>query len=96
MSEATGRVEGAKNEHPCRFYGLSTCVWCRKTRQFLEDNDVAFDYTYVDLLEGDERAKAIEEVKKWSPSMNFPTVVVDDQECIVGFEPEKIKEKLEL
>jgi glutaredoxin len=96
MSEATGRVEGAKNEHKCTFYGLSTCIWCKKTRQLLEENDVAFDYTYLDLLEGEERRKAIEEVRKWNPSVNFPTVVIDDDECIVGFEPEKIKEKLGL
>ncbi|MBD3367207.1 MAG: glutaredoxin family protein [Candidatus Eisenbacteria bacterium] len=95
MSEATGRVEGSNSEHTCRFFGLSTCIWCKKTRQFLEDNDVAFDFTYVDLLQGEERARAIEEVKKWNPGVNFPTVVIDD-EPVVGFEPDTIKEKLGL
>jgi len=96
MSEATGRVEGPRDEHPCRFYGLSTCIWCKKTRQFLEESGIAFDYTYLDLLEGDERKAAIEEVRKWNPSVNFPTLVIDDAECIVGYEPDAIKEKLGL
>ena len=94
MSEATGRVEGSKNEHPCRFYGLSTCIWCKKTREFLEENDVAFDFMYVDLLEGEERQKAIEDVRKWNPDVNFPTIVIDDEESVVGFDPDKLKEKL--
>ena len=96
MSDATGRVEGSNNDHECRFYGLSTCIWCKKTREFLEENDVAFEFTYVDLLEGGERTRAIEEVKKWNPGVNFPTVVIDDDEVVVGFEPDRIKEKLEL
>jgi len=37
MTEAKGSVTGAHQEHQVKFYGLSTCIWCRKTREFLEE-----------------------------------------------------------
>ena len=30
-------------------YALSTCIWCKKTRELLQSSGVAFDYIYVDL-----------------------------------------------
>ncbi len=77
-------------------YALSTCIWCRKTRQFLEDSDVAFRYTYVDLLDGDERTQAINEVRGFNPAGSFPTLVIDEDDAIVGFKADAIREMLGL
>ena len=41
-------VEG-ENKGKILLYALSTCGWCRKTRQLLDDLGVAYDYIYVDL-----------------------------------------------
>ena len=42
-------------------YALSTCVWCRKTKQLLDQLGVEYNCVEVDLLEGEEKAKATEE-----------------------------------
>ena len=55
-----------------------------------------FDYVYVDLLQGQEREEAITQVRKWNSSVSFPTVVIDDSQCLVGYKPDKLKEVLEL
>ncbi len=96
MAKARGNVPGSRNEKQVEFYGLSTCVWCKRTRQLLEDNDVAFDFVYVDLLGGDERRQAIERVRELNRAGSFPTVVVDGEKCVVGYKPEQIKEALGL
>jgi glutaredoxin len=96
MPEAKGSIPGPHNEHYAIFYGLSTCVWCRRTRQFLEDQGVKFDYVYVDLLKGQERKEAMEQVRRWNSAVSFPTIVVDDGQCVIGYKPEKLKEALEL
>jgi len=75
-------------------YALSTCGWCKKTRMLLEDLGVEYSYIYVDLLEGEERKEIIEQVKKWNPQLSFPTLVVNDEKCIVGFNEDKVKESL--
>ena len=54
---------------------------------------VAFDYIYVDLLKGEERAEAVTEVKKYNPSTSFPTLVIGEK-CIVGLREKEIKEAL--
>ena len=45
MAETKGSVAGTHQEHQVKFYGLSTCIWCRKTRQFLDWNMV-FGFQY--------------------------------------------------
>lgn len=96
MSEARGLVPGTKNEHPVMFYGLSTCVWCKRTRQFLEDQAIQFQYIYIDKLKGQEREEAIEQVRRWNPAVSFPTVVIGNEQCVIGYKPDRIKEALDL
>ena len=96
MPEARGSIPGTHDKHRTVFYGLSTCIWCRRTRQFLEDQGVEFDFTYVDLLKGQEREEAVEQVRRWNSAVSFPTVVVDDSRCVVGYKPENLKEALGL
>jgi glutaredoxin-like protein NrdH len=79
-----------------KLYALSTCAWCRKTKRFLDDNNVDYEYEYVDLLSGDKRARFLEEMGRWNPRRTFPTIVVDDQEVIVGFKEERLREVLRL
>jgi glutaredoxin-like protein NrdH len=96
MAKARGSIAGSRNEKQVMFYGLSTCVWCKRTRQLLENNDVAFDFVYVDLLRGKEQREAIERVREWNRAGSFPTLVVDGKESVVGYKPDQIKEALGL
>lgn len=73
-------------------YALSTCGWCKKTRMLLEELGVEYSYIYVDLLEGDERSETVEQLKKWNPQLSFPTLVVNDDYCVVGFDEDRVKE----
>jgi glutaredoxin len=75
-------------------YGLSTCVWCKKTKKLLTDLGVDFEYVYVDRLEGDEEDDAVEEVRRFNPSVSFPTTIINDEKAIVGFKEKEIRESL--
>ncbi len=76
------------------FYGLSTCAWCRRTRQLLDKLGVAYDYVYVDLLEGGSQEQAMEQVRRWNPNESFPTLVFNDSACVLGFDEAKIRQAL--
>ncbi|MGQ9696190.1 MAG: glutaredoxin family protein [Thermodesulfobacteriota bacterium] len=82
-------VEGKKMGR-ILLYALSTCVWCRKTKQLLDQLGVDYNFVDVDLLSGAERAQVMEEIKKLNPRCSFPTLTIDDQ-CIIGFDEQKIK-----
>lgn len=82
-----------QNKGPIILYALSTCIWCRKTKQLLDQLGVEYNYLEVDLLQGEDRTQATEEVKKLNPRCSFPTLAIKDQ-CIVGFDEQKIAEAL--
>ncbi len=74
-------------------YALSTCIWCKKTKRLLDELGIAYDYEYVDFLQGDEKTEAMNTVRRWNPSCSFPTLVINDK-CIVGFREDEIREAL--
>jgi glutaredoxin-like protein NrdH len=71
-------------------YALSTCIWCRKTKKLLDKLQIAYDYVDVDQLNEEESSQAEKDIEKWNPKINFPTLVVDDARCIVGFNENEI------
>jgi glutaredoxin-like protein NrdH len=83
-----------KNAGNVMIYALSTCGWCRKTKGLLNDLGIEYSYTDVDQLQGDERDKVMETIRKWNPSCSFPTVVINDSKCIVGFKEDEIRNSL--
>ncbi len=72
-------------------YALSTCVWCNKTKILLNDLGAEYDYTDVDLLTKSEKEAAINTIKKCNPDCSFPTLVINDQKCIVGYKEADIR-----
>ncbi len=86
-------VEG-KDKGKVVLYALSTCGWCKKTKELLKELEVEFSYIYVDLLKGEERSNIIEQVKNYNKQLSFPTLVIDDKKTIVGFNEDGIKEAL--
>lgn len=74
-------------------YALSTCGWCKKTRQILDEMEMAYRYEYVDLLEGEEREEAIRIVSLWNPENSFPTLIVGE-EAVAGYKEDKIRKLL--
>ena len=87
-------VEG-KDHGPVLLYALSTCGWCRKTKELLQVLGVAFDYIYVDLLPPTEQENALKEVEVFNPRCSFPTLVIGGERSIVGFREDEIREALQ-
>ncbi|MDY7033199.1 MAG: glutaredoxin family protein [Thermodesulfobacteriota bacterium] len=80
---------------PVKMYSLSTCSHCKATKKLLNDCHVKYDFTDVDLLDGDEKQAILEDVKKLNPRCSFPTISIGDK-VIVGFREKEIREALQL
>ncbi len=89
------RVDG-KDCGKVTFYGLSTCIWCRKTRNLLDKLGVAYEYVYVDQLSPAEQEKAMAEVRRWNPNESFPVLVFNDSACVLGYDEQKIRAAVKL
>ena len=84
-----------KTAHHVKIYTLSTCGWCKKTKELLKALDVAFEYVDVDQLSGEDYTEATEEVKKYNPYRTYPTIVIDHgKHVILGFKDKEIMERL--
>jgi glutaredoxin-like protein NrdH len=90
---AVTHVSG-KKKGKVMLYALSTCGWCKKTKALLNELGVEYDYTDVDLLKGNEQTAAVGEIQKFNPDTNFPTLVINDIKCIVGFKEDDIRKVL--
>lgn len=69
-------------------YSTSTCPFCIRVKQFLEENNIQF--THYDV--GSDEAKA-QEMMARSGQMGVPVIDIDGQ-IIVGFDKESIKKAL--
>lgn len=85
-------VAGKKKGH-IMLYALSTCVWCKRTKRLLNELGVDYDYVDVDLVTADEKDSVRKTVRKWNSKGSYPTIVVDGEHSIIGYDPEKIKEE---
>lgn len=88
------RVSGNKNDHKVVIYALSTCVWCKLTKQYLSDNGVAYEFVDVDLLDDEDKGKAHRDITSKGGALSYPTTIVDDKTVITGFRKDQLKEAL--
>ncbi len=86
---------GGKDKGKIFLYALSTCVWCKKTKQLLEDLGVKYSYVFMDKLESEDKDEQMKKLEKWNPRCSFPTLVIHDEKCIVGFKEDEILNELE-
>jgi glutaredoxin-like protein NrdH len=90
------KVPGKNNKHKVFMYAISTCAWCKLTKNFLKDNNIEYEYVDVDLSDGEDREKIRREILKRGGRLSYPAIIIDDKILINGFREDKIKETLEI
>ena len=85
------KVEGEKKGHKVIVYALSTCVWCKMTKQFLKDNNVEYEYVDVDLCSEEDKEKIRQEIQSKGGSLSYPTTIIDDKTVVTGFRKDLLK-----
>jgi len=96
LKQQAGKGNRYVGQNTVRLYTLSTCSHCRAAKRFLDENGIAYDFTDVDLLSGEEKQRAVEEVRKLNPRCSYPTIVLGENRVIVGFRETELREALEL
>jgi len=78
-----------------KIYTLSTCSHCKAAKKYLNENNITFDATDVDLLQGADRETVLNEVVQYNPQRSFPTIIIGEK-IIIGFKESDIREALGL
>jgi glutaredoxin-like protein NrdH len=89
------RGEKIMTNKTIKIYTLSTCSHCKAAKKFLNDLSVQYDCIDVDLLDAENKATALDEVRKYNPKLTFPTILCGDK-VIIGFQDREIKDALGL
>jgi glutaredoxin len=88
------KVPGKNNKNKVFLYTLSTCAWCRMTKQYLKDNDVEYEYVDVDVCSDKDLDKIKEDILSKGGHLSYPVIIVNDKTLINGFRKDLIKEHL--
>jgi glutaredoxin len=67
-------------------YTLSTCPWCRKTKNFFTEHKVPFTFIDYDLADEPTQRRILQELDAAGVS-GFPYVRIND-EVIEGYQPD--------
>jgi glutaredoxin len=83
-------VKLLNNKHDVKVFTLTTCIWCKRVKQLLEKEQCTYKFIDVDLLEGDDRDIAVNEIKKYINKLSFPLIIIDE-DPIQGYHEKKIR-----
>jgi glutaredoxin-like protein NrdH len=78
--------DGEKTSPLITVYALSTCGFCKRSMTFLEANNYAYRFIYLDKIPLDSKTEVKKELKeKFKTDIAFPFVTVGDSDYLVGF-----------
>jgi len=92
----TTKIEGSNTKNKVFLYTLSTCGWCKKTKELLKEKGVTYEYLDLDKCSKEDQKTAIDELKAKNIPVAFPVIIFNDDTVIQGFKKDKILEALEL
>jgi len=92
----TTKVDGKNKKNKVFIYTLSTCGWCKKTKELLKENEIAHEYLDLDQSNKEDQKAAVEELKAKNLPIAFPIIIINDDIVIQGFKKDEILEALGL
>ncbi|MCL2140772.1 MAG: glutaredoxin family protein [Dehalococcoidia bacterium] len=83
-------VQGKKGPH-IMLYTLSTCPKCQKVKNLMAELEMEYFYEDADLLADDARRDIIADMERWNPKRSFPTTVIDNNHCVIGYQENDLR-----
>jgi glutaredoxin len=89
-------VEGEKGANDkILIFTLSTCMWCKKCKSFLNDRSMTYRYIDVDKIDLQDKSKIIDYLRnRYQERISYPFLVCEKGH-VVGYNPNKYVELLE-
>ncbi|WP_455365054.1 glutaredoxin family protein [[Eubacterium] cellulosolvens] len=90
----TIKIPGKNRKHKVLMYTLSTCGWCKMTKNYFKEKDIECEYVDVDQCSEEEYKVVRQDILNRGGNLSFPTIIIDDKILITGFQKDKIKKAL--
>ena len=87
--------DGKNNRARVTLLGLSTCGFCKRAVRWLKEQEIVFQYSYIDKIDREVKEKMKAEVReKFDIKLLYPILIVDEEEAVTGFTPDKYRNAL--
>ena len=88
------KVEGKEKSQEIQIFTLSTCMWCKKCKRFLQEKDVEYNYIDMDKIQYAHKKQILDFLSiTYKERISYPFVICDGK-AIVGYDPKKYEEML--
>ena len=89
------KVEGTKKNHEIFMFAISTCQWCTKGKNWLNENSYEYTYLDIDKIPLEEKRVLKRELKEaFNTIPRFPMLIVDRSQFSTGYAPLEWEELL--
>ncbi|MFX1375655.1 MAG: glutaredoxin family protein [Promethearchaeota archaeon] len=86
-------VEGEKGaDENIIIFTLSTCMWCKKCKRFLNDRSMKYRYIDIDKIDLKDKSKILDYLRsKYQSRISYPFLVCKSG-YVVGYNPNQYEE----
>ncbi len=86
-------IDGEKDEREITIFTLSTCMWCKKCKRWLNERNVKYRYIDVDKIQYSQKSEILNYLKKnYQQRVSYPYMVCDKKDVVIGYNPDKYEE----
>ncbi|MHA1385352.1 MAG: glutaredoxin family protein [Candidatus Helarchaeota archaeon] len=85
------KIPGKYDKNEVKIYTISTCMWCRRLKRKLSENNIAYSYLDIDLLTGEEKSELRPYLRQFRSVLAFPMMFINEEFIPNQFIDEKIR-----
>lgn len=96
IENLANNVDGQKGEDKnILVFTLSTCMWCKKCKRFLDEKNMKYKYIDVDRIDPKDKITLLDHLRNtYQERISYPFLVCKSGH-VVGYDPNKYMEVLE-
>lgn len=72
-------VPGKNDKNDIMLYTLSTCIWCKRLKSKLNENEIKYSYVDIDLIPFSEKEKIKKKLVEYRERLAFPMMFVNGE-----------------
>lgn len=91
------QVEGKIGTQDIVILTLSTCMWCKKCKRYLQEHNLKYRYIDLDKIEPSEKSEILSYLRNnYSERISYPFMLYDNDQHIIGYDPKKYEQMLKM
>ncbi len=93
INDLAVEVEGSRDKREIIVFTLSTCMWCKKCKRWLDEREIRYRYIDVDQISYAQKSQILDYLREnYNSRISYPFMVCDNKDIVVGYDPNRYEE----